>query len=127
MPASAVTPQRAPRRPRYLIPVQIPHRGELVATLGTAAVLVHVIFAQVTLVLVVAFQLTSRLSRWRPEWLAAPAGAGLVWTLAIGPAAAAADLAAGPRRVLGYFGGGGGGPRGGLHPAAGVGGGRHPR
>jgi hypothetical protein len=122
MPASAVTPQRAPRRPRYLIPVQIPHRGELVATLCTAAVLVHVIFAQVTLVLVVAFQLTSRLSRWRPEWLAAPAGAGLVWTLAIGPAAAAADLAAGPRRVLGYFGGAGGAPGRILHPAAAFGG-----
>jgi hypothetical protein len=125
MPASAVTPQRAPRRPRYLIPVQTPYRGELIAALGTAAVLVHVIFAQVTLVLVVAFQLTSRLSRWRPEWLAVPAGAGLVWTLAIGPATAAADLAAGPRRVLRYFAGAAGAPGRILHLAAAFGGVTH--
>jgi hypothetical protein len=111
------TTQRARRRSRYLIPIQTPRRDELVAALATAAVLVHVLFAQLTLVLVIAFHATSRVSRWRPQWLAAPAAAGLVWALAIGPAAAAARLVAGPRRVLAYFAGTGQHPGRILHPA----------
>ena len=118
MPIPALTsPQRAPQRGRYLIPIGTPRRGELVAALATAAVLAHLVLAQVTLVLVIAFHATSRLSRWRPQWLMVPAAAGLVWALAIGPAPAAARFAAGPRRVLGYFAGAGGHPGRILHPA----------
>ncbi len=106
MPVPAVTPaQHAPRRARYLIPAQTPRRAELVAALGVAAVLIHVVFAQLTLVLLIAFHATSRLTRWRPQWLLVPAGTGLVWVLAIGPAAVAARLAAGPRQVLAYLAG----------------------
>jgi hypothetical protein len=118
MPIPALTSQqRAPQRGRYLIPIGTPHRGELVAALATAAVLAHLVLAQVTLVLVIAFQATSRLSRWRPQWLMVPAAAGVVWVLAIGPATATARFAAGPRQVLGYFAGAGSHPGRILHPA----------
>ena len=116
MPVPAVTPaQRAPRRARYVIPAQTPRRAELVAALGVAAVLMHVVFAQLTLVLVIAFHATGRLTRWRPQWLLVPAGTGLVWVLAISPAAAAARLAAGPRQVLACMAGSGGHPGRILH------------
>jgi hypothetical protein len=115
-PLAASFTQPAPRRSRYLIPAQTPHRGELVAAAATVAVLAHLFLAQLTLVLAAGFQVTSRLSRWRPEWLAVPAGAGLVWTLAIGPGAAAAGLVAGPRRILGYLAGAIGSPGRILHP-----------
>ncbi len=118
MPIPALTSQqRAPQRGRYLIPIGTPRRGELLAALATAAVLAHLVLAQVALVLVVAFHATSRLSRWRPQWLMVPAAAGLVWALAIGPATAAARFAAGPRQVLDYFAGSGGHPGRILHPA----------
>ncbi|HEY2687336.1 MAG TPA: hypothetical protein VGJ50_02785 [Streptosporangiaceae bacterium] len=67
--------------------------------------LTHLLLAQLTLLLAVAFYLIGRLSRWRLLWLAVPAAAGLLWTLAIGPARAAAGLTAGPRQVLDYLGG----------------------
>jgi hypothetical protein len=118
MPIPALTSQqRAPRRGRYLIPIGTPRRGELVAALATAAVLAHLVFAQVTLLLVIAFSATGRLTRWRPQWLMIPAAAGVVWALAIGPATAAARFAAGPRQVLGYLAGAGGHPGRILHPA----------
>jgi hypothetical protein len=109
--------QRVPRRARYLIPVQTPRRTELVAALCAAAVLAHAVFAQLTLLLVIVFYATTRLTRWRPQWLLVPAAAGLVWALAIGPAAAAARLTAGPRHVLNYFGGSASHPGRILHPA----------
>ena len=118
MPIPALTSQqRAPRRGRYLIPIGTPRRGELVAALATAAVLAHLVFAQVTLLLLIAFSATGRLARWRPQWLMIPAAAGVVWALAIGPATAAARFAAGPRQVLGYLAGAGGHPGRILHPA----------
>ncbi len=118
MPIPALTSQqRAQQCGRYLIPIGTPHRGELVAALATAAVLAHLVLAQVALALVIAFHATSRLSRWRPQWLMVPAAAGLVWALAIGPATAAARFAAGPRQVLGYFAGAGEHPGRILHPA----------
>ncbi|HEY7013116.1 MAG TPA: hypothetical protein VH480_10190 [Streptosporangiaceae bacterium] len=67
--------------------------------------LTHLLLAQLTLLLAVAFYLIGRVSRWRLLWLAVPAAAGLLWTLAIGPARAAAGLTAGPRQVLDYLGG----------------------
>ena len=50
-------------------------------------------------------RLASRLTRWRPAWLAVPAAAGLLWLLAIGPRAALAGFTDGPRQVLGYLAG----------------------
>jgi hypothetical protein len=43
--------------------------------------------------------------RWRWTWLAVPAGAGLAWALAIGPATAFSGLVAGPRQVAAYLAG----------------------
>jgi hypothetical protein len=47
-------------------------------------------------------------TRWRPVWLEVPAAAGLLWTLAIGPAAALDGFTAGPSMVASYLGGIGG-------------------
>src|SRR5436309_8796332 len=108
MPAAAVpVAERAPRAGRYLIPGDVPRRGELIAACAVLALVAHVLFAQLTLILAVAFVLITRLSRWRSEWLAVPAGAGLLWVLAIGPAAAAAGFAAGPAQIAAYLGGAG--------------------
>jgi hypothetical protein len=93
---------RPPSRPQ---PRDTPRRGELAAVLALALVLAHLLLAQLTLVLAAAMWAIGRVTRWRPQWLAAPAGAGLLWVLAIGPARAAAGLSAGPRHVLGYLGG----------------------
>lgn len=82
-----------------------PRRGELAAALGLLAIIAHLLLAQLTLVLAAALQLTGRVARWRPLWLAAPAAAGFVWVLAIGPAAAWRGFTGGPRQVLGYFAG----------------------
>src|SRR6266581_3462653 len=55
MPASAATSaERAPRRARYLIPRDTPRRGEIVAAFGVAALAVHMLFAQLTMVVAVA-------------------------------------------------------------------------
>jgi hypothetical protein len=109
MPAEPVlTAPRAPRRARYVIPSQMPRRGELLAVIGVLLVLVHVIFAQLTLILALIFFGVTKVTRWRPAWLEAPAAAGLLWTLAIGPAAALAGFTAGPSMVASYLGGIGG-------------------
>jgi hypothetical protein len=106
MPGPAATAaERAPRRARYLIPLDIPRRGEIVAVLAVALLLAHLLLAQLTIVLAVVLAAVGRISRWRPQWLAVPAGAGLIWVLAIGPAAAWAGFTAGPRQVLAYLGG----------------------
>ena len=106
MPAEPVSvAERAPRRARYVIPIDTPRRGEFLAAIGVALVILHVIFAQLTLILALIFFGVTKVSRWRPVWLAAPAAAGLVWTLAIGPAAAASGFAAGPALVVSYLGG----------------------
>jgi hypothetical protein len=91
------TPQVAPR--------DAPHHGELIAVIALVLVLAHLLLAQLTLLLTAAMYVIDRVARWRPEWLAAPAGIGLVWALAIGPPRAGTDFAAGPRHVLGYLGG----------------------
>jgi hypothetical protein len=76
------------------------------AAFAVLVVLAHLLFAQLTFVLAVVFAAVSKTSRWRLWWLAVPAAAGLAWTLAIGPRAAAAGFAAGPAQVLAYLGGG---------------------
>ena len=80
------------------------------AAFAMLVVLAHLLFAQLTFMLAVVFTVVGKVSRWRLWWLAAPAAAGLAWTLAIGPRAAAAGLAAGPAHLLGYLGGPGGHP-----------------
>ena len=119
MPGPAATAaERAPRRPRYLIPMDTPWRGEIVAASGVAILLAHLLFAQLTIVLAIALTAVGRVSRWRPQWLAVPAGAGLLWALAIGPAAALAGLTAGPRQVAAYLGSIAGNPGRLLHLSA---------
>jgi hypothetical protein len=80
------------------------------AVLALVLLLAHLLLAQLALLLTAAMYAIDRVSRWRPEWLAAPAGIGLVWALAIGPSRAVSDFTAGPRHVLGYLGGIGGHP-----------------
>ena len=89
----------APRRARYLIPLGTPRRREILGALTLLAVLAGLLFAQVTLGLSVAFQVTGRITRWRPVWLTGPAACGVIWALAIGPAAAMAGFSAAPRAV----------------------------
>jgi len=68
------------------------------------AVLAHVLFAQLTIILAVVFYLITKVTRWRLSWLAVPAAAGLAWTAAVGPRAAAAGFAAGPAQIADYLG-----------------------
>ena len=103
---------REPRRARYLIPRDLPRRGEIIAALAALGFLGHLLFAQLTMLLAIGFHVISRASRWRPQWLAVPAAAGLVWVLAIGPAAALAGFADGARQVAGYL------AKIALHPAS---------
>jgi hypothetical protein len=67
------------------------------------AVLVHVLFAQLTIIAAAVFYLVTRLTRWRLSWLAIPAAAGLAWTAA-GAGAAVAGYTAGAARIAGYLG-----------------------
>lgn len=67
------------------------------------AVLGHLLFAQLTLILAAVFALTTRATRWRLSWLIAPVIIAVAWTLAVGPRAAAAGFAEGPAEVAGYL------------------------
>jgi hypothetical protein len=78
----------------------LPHRGELLAAAAVLIVLAHALFAQLTGLTALACPLTGRATRWRIVWLVAPAGAGLIWTLAVGTRPAVAGLIAGPAHVL---------------------------
>src|ERR1700722_20027528 len=118
MPASATaTAEHDPRRARSLSPGDTPPRGELSAALAAAGLLAHLVLAQLTLLLTVALELTGRVARWRPLWLAGPAAAGFLWILAIGPGRAVAGFTAGPHQVLGCLAGAAGQPARVLHPA----------
>src|SRR5450432_273483 len=119
MPGPAATAaERAPRRARYLIPQDTYRRGEIVAVIIAAALLAHLVFAQLTPLLAAALYAIGRATRWRRLWLAAPAATGAVWALAIGPATAVAGLTEGPRQVTSYLGGIGGHPGRLLHLGA---------
>ena len=117
MPASAIaTAERDPRRARYFIP-GIPHRAVSWALRSRRlGLLAHLLLAQLTLLLALALDLTGRVARWRPLWLAWPAAAGFLWVLAIGPGRALAGFTAGPHQVLGYLAGSAGQPARVLHP-----------
>ena len=93
-PAVPLVPERPPRRARYLIPLGTPRRGEVLAALAVVVALAGALLAPVTLLLLVAFYATSKISRWRPVWLAVPACCGAVWLLAVGPGTAAATFGA---------------------------------
>ena len=71
-------------------------------------VVLHLIFAQLTLILALIFYGVTKVTRWRPSWLGVPAAGGFGWTLAIGPAAALTGFTAGPKLVAAYVGGIGG-------------------
>ena len=104
-PAEVLTEaEQMPRRARYLVPMGLPRRDEVLAVCVVAVVLAHVLFAQLTILLAAAFYLITRATRWRLSWLMVPAAAGLAWTAAIGPRAAAAGFAAGPARIADYLG-----------------------
>jgi hypothetical protein len=92
-------PERAPRRARYLIPRDAPRRPEILAALTIAALLTSLLLAPVSVALAAVCHTVSKLSRWRPVWLLGPAAGGLVWALAVGPAAALAGFAAAPAAV----------------------------
>jgi hypothetical protein len=96
--------ERMPRRARYLVPRGLPRRGEILAACLVLAVLAHLLFAQLTLILVVAFALITRVTRWRLSWLLVPAAIAVAWALAEGLRTAAAGFADGPARVVGYLG-----------------------
>ena len=98
---------RVPRPGRYLIPGDTPRRAELIAACAVLVVVAHLLFAQLTLILAVIFYLTTRLTRWRPQWLAVPACIGIVWVLAVGPALAGAGFVEGPGQIAAYLGGAG--------------------
>src|SRR5487761_284194 len=106
MPADTVTAADHPPRPgRHLIPGDTPRRGEILAACAILALIAHLLFAQLTLILAIVFHLTTKLSRWRPQWLAVPAGIGFLWVLAAGPASAGAGFVAGPGKIAAYLGG----------------------
>ena len=93
-----------PRRARYLVPRGLPRRDEVLAACVVAAVLAHVLFAQLTILVAAALYLITRVTRWRLSWLAVPAAAGLAWTAAVGSRAAAAGFTAGPDQIADYLG-----------------------
>ena len=92
-----------PRRARYLVPRGLPRRDEVLAVCVVAVVLVHLLFAQLTIVLATVFYLITRVTRWRLSWLTVPAAAALAWTAAVGPRAAAAGFTAGPAQIVDYL------------------------
>ena len=93
-----------PGRARHPVPASPPRRRRVIAACAVLLLVAHLLLAQLTLVLALLFMLTGRVSRWRLGWLVAPAAAGLIWALALGPGRAAAGFAAGPAHVLDYLG-----------------------
>jgi hypothetical protein len=93
-----------PRRARHLIPLNLPHRREVVAACAVLLVVAHLLVAQLTLLLALAFTVVGSSSRWRLWWLTGPAAAGLAWALVARPEQAAAGFAAGSAHVLDYLG-----------------------
>ena len=76
-------------------------RDHLTARVAVVAFLVQLIFAQLTLTLVIFLVIVSKVSRWRPLWLAVPAIAGVAWLLATGVRPATAGYLAVGSRLLG--------------------------
>jgi hypothetical protein len=105
MPASPASTPVA--RPAGLTRLPGPGRSlQLAAALWVVTVAVHLLLAQVTLIILLLALLIARLARWHPLWLAAPAALGITWSAAIGPGRALAGFTAGPRQVLALAAGG---------------------
>src|ERR1700733_6570762 len=100
----ATQAEQMPRRARYLVPKGVPRRGEFLTACVVVAVLAHVLFAQLTIVLAVVFGLTTRATRWRLSWLLVPVLPGGGGRLGAGPRAAVAGFADGPAQVAAYLG-----------------------
>jgi hypothetical protein len=75
-------------------------RRDLAATLLIAVLSGQLLLAQCTLVLFGCFLVVSRLTRWRPLWLALPALAGLSWWFAQGLKPAFAGYMAGGSHLI---------------------------
>ena len=93
--------QRNSWRFRFLAPADVSQRADLATTVAVVAFLTQLIFAQVTLALVIFLVIVGRVSRWRPLWLAVPATVGAAWLLAIGVRPAAAGYLAVGSRLAG--------------------------
>ena len=104
MDAGLPVAELTPRRARQLIPAGLPHRGELIAASAVAVAGVHLLLAQLTLILAVTFAGLSRATRWRLSWLLVPAAVGIAWILLAGPGPALAGFAVGPASVLRHLG-----------------------
>jgi hypothetical protein len=100
------TARAAEQDPRYSTPNDLAgnlRRGELAAGLATAALIVQLLLAPVTLLFAATLIGVGRVSRWHPLWLLAPTVAGLIWLLEAGTAHAAASLASSSRTWTGYL------------------------
>src|SRR5215467_9991844 len=95
--------QRPPRRARYLVPLDMPRRSEVLAALAAAAVAAGVLFAPLSLILAAAFHAVSKVSRWRPLWLWVLTACGIVWVLAVGPGKAIASFGHGAEATAGAW------------------------
>src|SRR5690348_17833326 len=63
-PAEVLTEaEQMPRRARYLVPMGLPRRDEVLAVCVVAVVLAHVLFAQLTILLAAGFYLITRATR----------------------------------------------------------------
>jgi hypothetical protein len=92
---------------RRLVSDELTPRNELAAGFAVVALLVQLLVAQVTLLLVIVFLGTSRVSRWRPLWLAVPFAVGCGWLLAVGVRSAVDGYLAGAGQLLGHLASGG--------------------
>src|SRR5258707_13408897 len=99
-PGTAAQADGTPRHP--LGPRDTPRSAELTAALALAVLLAHLLLAQLTLLLAVALYATGRLSRWRLQWLAGPAGFRLLLMLTGGPSRGGAGPTARPRPGAAY-------------------------
>src|SRR5258708_28492777 len=93
-PGTAAQADGTPRRP--LGPRDTPRRAELTAALAVAVLLVHLLLAQLTLVLAAVLYAVGRISRWRLHWLAGPVGRRRPRMLAVRPPRAGAGPPAAP-------------------------------
>jgi hypothetical protein len=93
--------QRNSWRFRFPASADMSQRDDLTASVAVVAFLTQLVFAQVTLALVICLVIVGKLSRWRSLWLAVPATVGTAWLLAIGVRPAAAGYLAVGSRLLG--------------------------